>query len=198
MNVFTWISIPAVVATIAVAAPPSVPTTPASVRDIVYVQPFQLDQGYEYAWREEKPTLTEGYLVVLKVHPEFVYPRQSAEPVLFAGDETVERINVGYPSGMVVAVIPGRADLARTPIWFGEPGLPEQVNAAKIREAKAAADAANIRPLGKEKVDAASAGRAEPVRFADREALRAEAGRLIKQFSPEEAQLADSMINPGR
>lgn len=192
-NLFKALTFTSALAAVAIAAPPSVPTTPQKVRDIIHVQPFQLTEGYEYAWRAEKPLLTEGYLVVLKVHPEFVFPRQQAEPVLFAGDETVERINVGYTSGMVVGVIPGTADLSTTPIWFGAPALPEQTDAAKIAAEKTAAVAKGVTPFEKAKIDAATAGRAAPITFADREALRCEAAKLVRQFAPDEIDLANSI-----
>lgn len=189
-----WMVGAAMVTAVAVAETPSIPTTPAPVRDIMYIQPFQLETGYEYAWRKERPTVTEGYLVVLKVHPEFVFPRQTQEPILFAGDQTVERINIGYESGMVVAVVPGHPDLKETTFWWGEPGLPEQVDAAKIAQEKTAAIAANIKPFAKEKIEAAGAGRAETLHLADREALRSEAGKLIKQFAPDEGELASQLV----
>src|SRR5688572_25617511 len=54
--------------------------TPAPVADVVYISPFDLEQGYHYGWRQERPFINSGTLVVLKVNPDYVYPRNAAEP----------------------------------------------------------------------------------------------------------------------
>ncbi len=126
-----------VLAATSLAEPPPLPPTPAPVLDVVYARPFALEQGYEFTWRKEKPLVTEGYLLVLKVNPALVYPRQSAEPVLYVGDTTAERVNVGYPSGHLVVIVPGKLadfDLKKTLIWFGTPDLPERCTAKTIAE----------------------------------------------------------------
>src|SRR5262245_39219373 len=104
------------------------PSTPAAVSELVLAQPFKLGKGYENDWSKEREVVTSGTLVVLKVDPELVYPRNSAEPVLFAGDKTVQRLNQGHESGHVIGIIPGEIDLTMAPIWFGRPELPERVD----------------------------------------------------------------------
>ena len=75
-----------VLAAAVVAAPPQLPATPAPVQDIVFAQPFTLDRGEVSNWRAERPEITSGYILVLKVDPDLVYPRQTAEPVLYVGN----------------------------------------------------------------------------------------------------------------
>ena len=70
-------------------------TTPSAVIDVVHVQPFSLRKGYIHFWREEKPLVTTGTLAVFKVDPGLVYPRNAAEPVLYVGNQTAERLNFG-------------------------------------------------------------------------------------------------------
>src|SRR5207247_5817900 len=84
---------------IALSARPSV----SGVHAVVYAQPFVLSKPWTHVWRVEQPSFDAGWLVVLDVDPTFVQPRQTFEPVLYAGDETVERINHGYEAGRVVA-----------------------------------------------------------------------------------------------
>ncbi|HRT43490.1 MAG TPA: hypothetical protein P5223_15675, partial [Phycisphaerae bacterium] len=85
----------------ALAAPPHIPTTPAPVEDIVYARPFTLEQGYRYIFSKERPWVTEGTLLVLKVNKDFVYPREIAMPVLYVGNQPAERLNRGHESGHV-------------------------------------------------------------------------------------------------
>ena len=93
-------------------------------------------------WGQERPWVTSGVIIVVRAQPDLVYPRQVAEPVLFAGNRVAEKINVGYRSGYVVAIVPGALDLGRDPVWFGSPNLPEQVNASTVRDERRRAAAA--------------------------------------------------------
>ena len=172
------------------AAPPAVPATPARVDQLVYAAPFTLRQGYAHDWRAERPLVTKGYLVVLRVEPALVYPRQVAEPVLYVGNQTAERLNVGYRSGHVVAIVPGDVDLRSAPIWFGTPALPEQVNAGAINAERVRADRSGIRAVPSGEV--ARAAR-RPVALADKTELLREAGALVETYSPDEDDLARAL-----
>src|SRR5262245_27654193 len=67
---------------------PPIPATPAAVKNILYARQFKLEQGYEFEWRADHPKVTAGWLVVLEVDPDLVYPRNVAEPVLYVGKTT--------------------------------------------------------------------------------------------------------------
>lgn len=177
-------------ATSASAAPPAVPSTPARVDELVYAAPFTLREGYAYDWRAERPLVTKGYLVVLRVQPALVYPRQIAEPVLYVGNQTAERLNVGYRSGHVVAIVPGDVDLAAAPIWFGTPALPEQVNARAINAERQRAASAGIRAVPTTLV--ARALRA-PLVLASKTDLLHEAGTLVELYASDEEDLARAL-----
>jgi len=142
-------------ASAAVAAPPPIPDTPAPVIDLVYARPFSLTEGFEFRWSAERPVVTRGVILVLDVDPALIYPRQVAEPVLYVGDRTAQRVSRGYPAGRVLAIVPGDVDLAGTPIFFGTPELPERIDAATARGEREQAVAAGIRPLPPGVVDAA-------------------------------------------
>lgn len=176
---------------------PPVPTTPAAVNDIVFARSFILANGYEYNWNKDRPIVTSGILVVLKVDPDLVFPRNSAEPVLYAGNQTVQRLNHGHESGHVIAIIPGEIDLTQVPIWFGRPELPERVDANTIKSERALAEAANIRPFGAEKVRKATANSAGRLEAADLfSLLRDQAAELVLQFSPQEKNLVETWRLP--
>ena len=195
----TLVSISAVlmVAAVALADVPAIPATPAAVDDIVYARPFTLEQGYKFEWRKDGQVFTEGTILILKVNPDLVFPRQIAEPVLYVGDTTAERVNSGNGSGHVVAIVPGKVDLKKAPIWFGTPDLPERVDAATIKAERAAAEKAGIKPFAKEQVAAAqSAGGKTRLTVADRYELRRDAAHLILEYAADETELAEGLLVP--
>jgi hypothetical protein len=182
-------------ATLASAAGlPPLPSTPMPVTDLVFARPFTLAQGYKYDWSKDGPIVTSGTLVVLKVNPDLVVPRNTAEPVLYAGSQSVQRLNDGHESGHVIAIIPGEIDLTKSPIWFGRPGLPERVTAQTIRTERALADAAKIQPFAAEKVHSVTKERLQVSDLSS--LLRDYVADLVLAFSPQEKSLADTWRLP--
>ena len=181
------------------AGGPPVPATPAAVDKLVYARPFKLAEGYEYEWSKEKPRVTEGYLLVLKVDPDLVYPRQTAEPVLYVGLRPAERINAGYPSGHVVALVPGpveKLDLSKERMWFGTPELPERIDLKTAKEEHARAVEAGVKPVGEAQTAAALARGREKLSVQDRYELLRAAAELIEQYAPDEAERAAGLRVP--
>ena len=176
---------------------PEIPATPAAVDGIVYARKFSLEKGYQFNWCKETPIVRSGYLLVLKVNPDLVYPRQRAEPVLYVGSQTAQRINHGYESGHVIAIVPGNPDLEKALIWFGTPDLPERVDDAKIKAEHALAEKAGIKPLSAEKIREALAKGGKRLEVADLAALlRDQVADLVLEYSPQEKQLADAFRTP--
>lgn len=172
---------------------PRVPQTPAPVDKLVYARAFTLEKGYEYEWRKEKPQVTEGVILVLQVQPALVYPRQCAEPVLYVGEQTAERVNVGHESGHVICIVPGKVDLKTALMWFGTPQLPEQVDAATIKKQRELAEKADIKPFAEEQIKQASERGAKKLEAADRDELRRSLAPLVRQYSSAEKDLADGL-----
>ena len=171
-----------------------VPPTPSAVIDIVEIQPFRLKTGYRYDWLQSRPIVSAGWLVVLKVDPKYVVPRDTAEPVLYAGDQTVQRLNQGHRSGHVIGIIPGDVDLASAPIWFGRPQLPERVTPAIISAERALADKAGIKPFSPDKINGA---RSNAIEVDDLAALlRGRAADLVLKYSPDEKNLVETWRLP--
>jgi hypothetical protein len=184
-------------AAVASADVPAIPATPAAVDDVVYARTFTLEQGYKFEWRKDQPLVKQGTILVLKVDPDLVYARQVAEPVLYVGDTTAERINVGYGSGRVIAIVPGKVDLSKSPIWFGTPELPERVDAAMIKSERSAAQKAGIKPFSKKQITAAvGKGGAARLEVADRYELHRQLAPLVQEYSSDESELAESMLVP--
>lgn len=173
------------------------PATPAAVDDLVYACSFTLVNGYKHDWCKERPIVTTGTLVVLKINPDLVVPRQTAEPVLYAGNQTAQRLNNGHESGHLIAIIPGEVDLTQTPIWFGRPELPERVDANMINSERALAEAANIQPFAVQKVQEATSKGGGHLEVFDLHALlRDHVAELVLQYSPQEKHLAETWRLP--
>lgn len=170
---------------------------PGGVQAILSATPFVLERGYTHVWRADAPRHDAGWLLVLEVDPAFVQPTQREEPVLYAGHETVERMNHGARSGRVVAILPsvrardGRPalDLATTPLWFGEAFLPERVDAARIERELARARALGVTPLEVPKVG-------DLLQLESRDDLDPLAGELILAHDPYEQDTGFGLLAP--
>jgi len=175
---------------------PALPADPAAGDvQLVLARPFQLDQPTTHVWRADQLEYSSGWVLVMQVDPAMVAPRQTYEPVLFAGTQTVERINRAQGSGHLVGILPAAPDasLADFPLYFGAPALPEQVD-----EAQAAAALAQARDDGLSAPSAVwFAERTEaPVRFRDSSELHVFAADLIEAFAPDEIELVEGMRAP--
>ena len=176
---------------------PAIPSTPAAVDGLVYARTFTLDNGFQFTWNKAQPTVTTATLLVLRVNPDLVFPRQVAEPVLYVGDSTAQRVNSGYASGYVVAIVPGEVDLTKAPIWFGTPELPERVDATIVKAERSLANQAGIVPFPAKQVEAATAKGGERLHLSSmEELLRTEVAELILEHSPQEANLAEAFRVP--
>lgn len=176
------------------------PTTPAPdikphpVIDIVRIQPFQLKKSFKYDWMRDRPEVRSGLLVVFKVDPKLVMPKNALEPVLYAGNQTVQRLNHGHESGFVIGIIPEQIDLSKEPVWFGTPALPERINAEMIAKERAKAERLGISAL--KSTDIQSRTRDMIVASDLTTLLREQAAKLVLEFSPQEKPLADSWRLP--
>ena len=168
--------------------------TPTSVEKIVYSRPFSLNTSYTHHWRQEKPRIRFGTLVVFKVNPKLVRPRNAAEPVLYVGNQTAERLNHGYESGHVIAIVPGHVDFNESPAWFGRPELPERVNEKIIATERALAERAGIKPLSPKAVIKKKPSPLRAVNLAD--LLREHVAELVLKYSPAEKELANAWRLP--
>jgi hypothetical protein len=186
------------------AAVPPLPATPASIREVVLVQPFELDTAYRYDWRKDRPNVREGYVLVIRVDPELVRPRADVEPVLYVGKQTAERFNVGHGSGHVVAFVPTplaeddpeHVDLERAIIWFGDADMPERIDAQEIQRQHDRALAAGIAPSTREAITRARERGGKLVHLPNKDALTRHAADLVERYAPDEADLV-RQIRPG-
>lgn len=172
----------------------AIPPTPASVKTILYAQRFTLQKPYTNTWSKERASVSTGVLIVVEVDPAFVVPRNTLEPVLYAGNVAVQRLNHGYPSGRVIGIVPGNINLATAPIWFGSPQLPERVTESIVKSERARAEKAGVRAFS-----AASISSVERPAVAAKDLatlLRTVAADLVYEYSSREKELADSWRLP--
>ena len=172
-------------------APPSLPANPAVELpvELVHVQAFELAQPATHLWSAEQPTYTKGLLVVLEADAAYLAPLQTAEPVLYVGNQTLERVNTGYPSGQLVGIVPNMTleELAKAPIFFGQATLPESVDQAYANAELASALASGLTGVGADRVAAASTP--EGIVAHDLGDLYYDASFLIEKYSPSETDL---------
>ncbi len=183
-------------------SPPALPAVlPAGGVELVFARPFVLATPTTHAWRKEQPSYRAGMLLVLRAPVDVLASRQTAEPVLYVGAQTAERVNVGDTSGMLVVLVPAdldakggvSLDLAASPIFFGSAELPEQVDAAIIARELAAARRAGIAPPS---AAAVAAAMQPPVAFDDDWQLRVHAADLIEHYAPLEADIVTGLRAP--
>jgi len=158
--------------------------TPTPVTDILYARPFTLQHGYWSSWHRSIPLVTSGHVVVLAIDPEFGKPQAGPTPVLLAGDGTVEEFNFGYPSGIVVAIIPGTVDLTQgTLMWFGPTAFADQMTDAAIAQSKSEAIAAGITPFPASRIIEALAAGGAPLVLENRAALMQHVLPLVQTYA---------------
>lgn len=165
-----------------------------NVVEIVRIQPFQLEKPYQFDWRKERPDVRSGLLVVLKVDTSLVRPTNGLQPVLYAGNQTVQRINQGYESGFVIGIIPAQIDLSKEPVWFGAPALPERIDEKTIRAERARALRSGIRLMKADDIKSRTKDMAAVPDLTT--LLRKYAADLILEFSPQEKQLVETWRLP--
>ena len=172
----------------------AVPATPVTVKSILAARRFTLATPYQYTWSERPRMVASGTLVVLDVDPAYVVPRNTAEPVLFAGNVAIHRLNQGDKSGHVIGIVPGDVDVSTVPIWFGTPQLPERLTPALVESERALAQKAGIRAFGQTRVAAITRPRIAAQDLAS--LLRTTGAELVLQYSPQEKALADAWRLP--
>ena len=126
--------------------------------------------------------MTRGWILIVDADPALAYPRQAAEPVLYAGDRAAWFARPGYPTGRYVAFVPGDLDLRTQPVWFGTPELPERIDAATVQRERALAAAARIGPFPEHVVRAALDSGGEVLALSDDIALEAFARSLYDTY----------------
>ncbi|HWR77489.1 MAG TPA: hypothetical protein VN283_09830 [Thiobacillus sp.] len=172
----------------------ALPATPAAIKGILAARRFTLETPFPYTWTKEPIMVSTGVLVVLEVDPAYVVPRDTLEPVLYAGNVPVQRLNHGHRSGRVIGIVPGNIDLASTPIWFGSPELPERVTPSIAQSERTLAEKIGVHALPKARINAVQR---PPVIAKDLATLlRTVAADLVLEFSPQEKDLAESWRLP--
>lgn len=178
------------------------PVLPMRVRGLVCAQAFKLTAPYGNAWRAEQSPVRCGWLLVLEVDPTLARVRDELEPVLYVGNEVAERTNPGDLAGRRLVIVPSDPDetgwpaidpLAQ-PMWFGDPALPEQLDALAIRAARLRAEQVGIAPFNNGAITAALDCGNGRVAFADRAELQRHAALLILQHAPQESAFANGLL----
>jgi len=175
-----------------------------SVRKLICARPFTLDVAATHWWRSEQPRYDAGWLLVLEVDPAFVVAKQTEEPVLYAGAETLERVNHGSESGRVVCILPSprganglpSIDPATLTFFFGAEALPERIDALEAQHQLARAARSGTRPFPAAEVAAARACGGDALGVRSRDELDPIAALLVLEHAPEDADVGTGMLAP--
>lgn len=123
------------------------PVPLSSEFELLDARPFVLEEPYVHTWRAEQPLVGSGWVLVLRAPLERIRPRQTAEPVLYVGAQTAERVNAppfdtpgAGELGQLVVLVPAPLDAEgkvaldpwSVPVFLGTEALPEDVDAARI------------------------------------------------------------------
>lgn len=170
--------------------PAPLPDRPTAALEVLAAHAFVADEPFVHEWRAEKPLERAGYLLALRVAPELARPRQTYEPVLYVGAQTAERCNAAWEGDVLVVLVPApldargqvQLDLARAPIWFGSPELPERVDEARVRAELARAHAEGIGPVHL-RPEAARLASADAIRVGTRADLEPYVEDLLARFT---------------
>jgi hypothetical protein len=166
--------------------------THAGVDTLVLARPFRLAQPEPYHWSKDQPAYDAGWLVVVRVDAELARPRQVDVPVLYAGAVPIERLNDGWPSGVVVGLVPRSVDLEHAPIYFGTTMLPERVDAAYGAQVLATAKAHGFVAASGAVWSAARAAGGPELHLEDRGAVQHVVADLIDTYAPSEHERAET------
>jgi hypothetical protein len=185
-------------------ATPAEARAQASVRALVAARPFTLARPAQHVWRANPRSYDAGWLVVLEVDPAFAVPRQTTEPVLMAGGETVERYSSGELSARVVALVPsargadGRPalDLAATPFFHGPEALPEELADADLERAFERAVQGGLLPFPAAEVAAALERGGDLLVLPSRDELDEVAGLLVLEHAPADVDVGTGLLAP--
>ncbi len=130
-----------VAASVAARSPRRLRRRPSAVQDVLFAQPLHAGpRATPTTGRPSGPPSISGQLVVLQVNPDLVYPRQSAEPVLYVGGMLRRAAQHRLPpraawSPSSPTAWRRRAKLVRQDLikaWFGHPPLPSKTADARI------------------------------------------------------------------
>lgn len=175
---------------------PVLPSTPLPILELVSARPFTVDLPWPTDWRADHAMVREGWIVLLRVPHGVAVPRQTAEPVLYAGATTVERIENRLDEDLVLAILPasprssavpgdaagaedGMRPLAELTIWYGAPALPEAIDAADITREITLAEEAKLKSRPAAEVGRALARGGPALTVADRAALLDSAATML-------------------
>lgn len=179
--------------------PIPIPATPAPVGAVLSIQPFTLGTPVVHEWRFEKEQYDSGYIMVIEVDPALALNRQIAHPVLYVGNQVAEVVNMPQDTGRAVVIVPAELEDRKAPdyldldnlrIFYGDPELPENVDAVTIRQQQQWATRAGIRPVPADQIQQARLADGPMIR-ATKLALLGDVAAILRAYSPTETKLAE-------
>ncbi|MEW6746562.1 MAG: hypothetical protein AB1486_27805 [Planctomycetota bacterium] len=160
--------------------------------ELIYARPFEVEQPIPFVVGGKIEASKKGYIVVLKADLRVLEPMDVPDHVIFAGKAVTQKINSGYRSGYVVAMVP-EVNLFESALWVGSRLLPDTITPEVYDREQRAATERKIKPLTKRQVEEALAKGGSVLRVKDMNELWFETKPLILQYSPQEREMAESL-----
>lgn len=162
---------------------PALPETPASIESIVAARPFTVQQAWSSDWSADRPSVVGGWVVVVRVKHELAVPRQTQEPILFAGAMVAERLVSDPASNLIVAIIPATSATEAVPGLAARsaPTTPNSERSSSTDAGVEAGEPVTVRPLHETPFWFGTPGLPEQVDRAalSREIVLAERARIV-------------------
>jgi hypothetical protein len=176
------------------------PHGPRAILGLRWARAFTLERAAPQRFLADGSSFLAGWLVVLQAQSELCLPRQEPEPILMFGAQPALRVNHGWPSGHIVAILPhdaGRAQaLFEELLFLSEPGVSDQLGAGDWQARVRRAQQAGLSPLEAGSVQLALQRGGAPLVLTDEEQLWQAAAGLVLLWSPDERELAEAFLLP--
>ena len=168
--------------------------TPKAPIELVVAKPFKVEKPIPFVIDGKKKQMKkEGYLLVLKADKDLLAPKNSPDFLIYADKAVGWKINSGYRSGHVVVMVP-KCDLLKANLWFGSRLVPNHLTPALFKGEVRDASSRKVKPFSKKAVTKALKTGGDTLVVKDMNELWFESKPLILRYSPDERELAESLV----
>lgn len=129
---------------VSLAAAQSTDSVEVDMVKVSDITPFTVDLPFSFDYTARPFEVRSGHLVTFEADPDLARPRQTRQPVLYAGAWPVQVLYTAPDARCVVGVVPDVVDLTKAPMFFGPAELPERIDTAQGERALAGARAAGM------------------------------------------------------
>jgi hypothetical protein len=156
--------------------------------ELVAAVRFHLDKPYTSPWRQDRPIVSDGFVVALRSDGDLIRPHTVPDPNVIAGGEVVEIVYQNPEAGIVAGVIRERKSLAGLDLFWGAPRYADGLTAEQMASERTRAVTSGLRPVPDQQLRRALTAAPAVKTFKDRGALydfAIELGKSVALAKPE-------------